>query len=483
MPGNPGNDAKIVQTVLDGSLDMAVVERGADRVRGLIGRWRPEPAEVDADAHHALARELAAECAVLLKNTGDVLPIGPDVRTIAVVGRFATEPRFQGGGSSHINPTRVDSPLEEIKKLAGDRIITADAEGADLAIVFAGLTDSQESEGYDRETLDLPADQVELIRTTAATARRTVVVLANGGVVSLEGWHDEVDAILEGRLLGQAGGGALADLLFGVVNPSGRLAETIPLRLEDTPSYLNFPGEQHHVRYGEGVMVGYRYYDTAKQAVRYPFGYGLSYTSFEVGDLVVTATGDDSVTARVAVTNTGLRAGKHVVQLYVSTIAGPVRRPVRELRDFTKVALEPGQSTVVQFTLGSRAFAYYDVVEGRWVVAPGEYTVQIGADASTIVAEQTVRLSGDLMAKELTLESSVGEWFAHPVVGPVLMRHLSAGMTREQQEQAAEHADMLRMIESLPMHQFISPMGVQIPDEAVKEMLDLSRSAAQATAL
>ncbi|MEU6720855.1 glycoside hydrolase family 3 C-terminal domain-containing protein [Nonomuraea sp. NPDC046802] len=475
MPGHPANDAKIVQAVRDGELDEAVVDRSVSRVRAMAHSWRPQRAAFDVDAHHALARELAAECAVLLKNDGDTLPVGAQVRTIAVLGPFAAEPRFQGGGSSHITPTRVDSPLEEIRRLAGDRVIASDPENADLAIVFTGLADADESEGYDRAGIELPADQVELIRATAAAARRTVVVLSNGGVVSLEGWHDEVDAILEGWLLGQAGGGAIADLLFGVAAPSGRLAETIPMRLQDTAAYLNFPGEQDVVRYGEGVMVGYRYHETAGRAVRYPFGHGLTYTTFAVSDLTVQATGDDSARVSVTVANTGERYGKHVVQLYVATQAGPVRRPVRELRAFAKVGLEPGRSTTVTFDLDARAFAYWDIKEDRWLVAPGDYTVQIGENASAVVIEDTIKLAGEVIVKELSLDSSVGEWLGHPQVGPVLVRHLAAAMSKEQQAVAAEHPDLLKMIESLPMHQFLSPMGVQLPDETVREMIALSR--------
>ncbi len=314
---------------------------------------------------------------------------------------------------------------------------------------------------------------MRLIRATAAAARRTVVVLSNGGVVSLEGWYDDVDAVLEGWLLGQAGGGAVADLLFGVTGPSGRLAETIPLRLQDTPSFVNFPGEQGAVRYGEGVMVGYRYHETVERPVRHPFGHGLTYTAFAVGDLAVQVTGDDSAHVTLTVANTGRRYGKHVVQLYVATQAGPVRRPVRELRAFTKVALGPGESTAVAFDLDARAFAYWDVTEGRWLVAPGDYTVQIGENASLIVAEETVGLAGEVLVKELTLDSSVGEWFGHPVVGPRLMARLTAGMTEKEQTRAAERARMLRMVESLPMHQFLG--FVRLPEEAVTELMTLSR--------
>jgi beta-glucosidase len=330
-----------------------------------------------------------------------------------------------------------------------------------VAVVFTGLGDREESEGFDRETLDLPAAQVELVRAVAAAAPRTVVVLSHGGVVSLEGWHDEVDAIVDGALLGQAGGGALADVLTGAVNPSGRLAETIPLRLADTPSYLSFPGEQGHVRYGEGVMVGYRHYTTVDRAVRYPFGHGLSYTTFATGDLRVEPVGGDAATVAVTVTNTGGRAGKHVVQVYVATTAGPVRRPARELRAFTKVALRPGQSRTVELALDRRAFAYWDVREGAWVVAAGRYAVQVCADAGTVLAERAIALDGDDLVPALTPSSSVGEWFGHPVAGPALRRHLAALPGDLPPEEAAS---MLRMVASMPMRRFVADMARDLPD-------------------
>ena len=240
------------------------------------------------------------------------------------------------------------------------------------------------------------------------------------------------NAILDGFLPGQAGGAAVADLLFGVANPSGRLAETIPLRLADNPSYVNFPGEQGHVRYGEGVMVGYRWYATVGLPVRYPFGHGLSYTTFAVSDLTVAATGPDTARASVAVINTGARAGQHVVQVYVAAAAGPVRRPARELRAFTKVRLEPGETRTVTLDLDRRAFAYYDIHEAGWIVAPGTYRVQVGENAATIVGEVAITLTGDLVIPELTLDSTVGEWFSHPIVGATLLDELTAGMTGEQ---------------------------------------------------
>jgi beta-glucosidase len=284
-----------------------------------------------------------------------------------------------------------------------------------------------------------------------------------------------VDAIVEGFLLGQAGGGAVADILFGVVNPSGHLAETIPLRLEDNPSWLNFPGEQGHVRYGEGVFVGYRYYTTVGVPVRYPFGHGLSYTTFDTSDLEVSASGADAAVARVTVRNSGDVAGKHVVQLYVSTTAGPVRRPLRELRAFAKVELQPGESRIVELPLDRRAFAYWDTNVGDWVVASGEYVIQVCADAETVLVEEGLSLTGDAVVRELTMDSSVGDWFAHPLVGPALMAGLTESMTAEQQEQADANPEGLRMVESMPMRQFLVFTNGAIPMEALEQLIGLSK--------
>ena len=441
---------------------------------------------------------------MLLKNDGGVLPLtgrGP----IAVVGEFARTPRYQGGGSSHVNPTRVDVPLDAIRALAagsgravgfaagftvrhgdsagdgtGDAAAlreeaVAAARHAEVTVIFAGLGEREESEGFDRETLDLPAAQVDLIRAVAAASPRTVVVLSHGGVVSLEGWHDDVDAILDGFLLGQAGGAAVADLLFGVANPSGHLAETIPLRLADNPSYVNFPGEQGHVRYGEGVMVGYRWYTTVGLPVRYPFGHGLSYTTFATSGLTVEATGPDTARASVTVTNTGERAGQHVVQVYVATTAGPVRRPVRELRAFTKVSLEPGETRTVPLDLDRRAFAYYDIRAAGWIVAPGTYIVQVGENAATVLCEAAISLTGDLIIPELTLDSTVQDWFTHPIVGATLLDELTAGMTGEQRSALPADPDLLQMVASMPMHKALEMLGGAVPEATLQRLMARSR--------
>ncbi|MDI2129414.1 glycoside hydrolase family 3 C-terminal domain-containing protein [Yinghuangia seranimata] len=499
MPADDGTGTvKIVEAVRSGELGEDVVDRSVARVLALSGLVADATNGLKdkEEEHHALARELAAECVVLLRNEGGALPLSPDAR-IAVIGEFAAAPRFQGGGSSHINTTRTTAAVDAIRALAADEgnavsyargyalDASADAQAllaeaasaaraADVAVVFAGLDERDESEGYDRETLDLPAAQVEVIRAVAAAAARTVVVLSNGGVVSLEGWHDEVDAIVEGWLLGQAGGGAIADVLFGAANPSGHLAETIPMRLQDNPSYLNFPGENGHVRYGEGVMVGYRHYNSVELPVRYPFGHGLSYTTFETREVTATLTGDDTATASVTVANTGSRAGKHVVQVYVATTAGPVRRPTRELRAFTKVALAPGESRTVELALDRRAFAYYDIVQGGWTVAGGDYRIQVGRNAVDIAAETSLTLAGDAIVRPLSLDSTVNDWFSHPVVGPELMGRLAQGMPEQSPEEAEENARMMRMVDSMPMRQFVGFIAHIVTTEHLEALIGLS---------
>ncbi|MFF1301918.1 glycoside hydrolase family 3 C-terminal domain-containing protein [Streptomyces sp. NPDC058307] len=499
MPGtHRRTDAEVADAVRSGALDEAVVDTALARLRGLAERVRAQadPVAVDFDAHHRLAREAAADCLVLLKNHHQALPLAPNGR-IAVIGEFATNPRYQGGGSSHVNATRVESPLEELRVLLPEAQVefaqgydtagSADAGvlreeavalagQAGTAVLVIGLREADESEGFDREHVQLPADQVELIRSVAQAARRTVVVLLNGGVVSLEGWHDDVDAVVEAWLPGQAGGGAIADVLTGRVDPSGRLPETMPFRLADTPSFLNFPGEQGHVRYGEGVMVGYRYYETADVAVRYPFGHGLSYTSFKQSGFQVTPTGPDTATVSVTVTNTGERSGKHVVQVYVAAPERPVSSPARELRGFTKVALAPGETTTVEIDLDRRAFAYWDITRGDWTVAAGQYRVQLADNAHAVVATATLDLAGDHLVRPLTLDSTVSEWFGHPTVGPALRAAMMSGPAEEQSGAAEEDADALVLLSSMAMRQFAGFLPRPMPDEALERLMRMSEA-------
>jgi beta-glucosidase-like glycosyl hydrolase len=506
MPG-PGeaSTTAILDAVRTGRLDRAVIETAAARVRLLADRTQPAEAAlpIDVDAHHALARRAAARSVVLLRNEHDVLPLAAGTR-VAVLGPLAVDPQFQGGGSSRVTPTRVDEPLAELRALLGAEAITyapgygravdadqqtlraaaVEAARGRVAIVFAGLYESEQSEGFDRDDIELPDGQVELILAVTEVAERTVVVLQNGGVVSLEPWHDRVDAILEGFALGQAAGGAIADVLTGRIDPAGRLAETIPLRIADTPAYLTFPGENEVARYAEGVFVGYRYYSTVDRAVRYPFGHGLSYTSFSTGQPTVTITGADSVHVRIEVENTGPRTGTEVLQVYVAPDAAPVRRPTRELRAFRAVTLKPGERRVVELQLERRAFAYWNVPKQRWRVQPGEYAVEIGRSAAEIIGRALVVLEGDSDRPDpLTLDSTVEQWFDHPVVGPALLEGMLQGATQEQRAGMEANLDALKMVGSMPMAQFARMPMVGIPEQALQHLIGLSEAAASGSDL
>lgn len=448
MPSSGGRtDAQLVAAVREGRLEESALDLAADRLLELIRRAQERPAEpgpLDVDAHHALAREVAGRAIVLLKNEDALLPLAPEAR-LAVIGEFARTPRYQGAGSSQITPTRLDVPLEEIRALSRGEVgfapgFTTDGSGdaaalraeavelagrAEVAVVFLGLPDAAESEGYDREHIDLPADQLALLDAVVEANPRTVVVLSNGSVVALP-FADRVPAILEGWLLGQAGGGALADVLLGAVNPSGRLAETIPLRLEDTPAFGNFPGEHGHVRYGEGLLVGYRWYDAKDLAVRYPFGHGLSYTTFAYGEASAALTADGDIAVTVPVTNTGDRAGREVVQLYTALPGSTVQRPPRELKAFASVALESGETRPVELLVRREDLAHWDVRVERWIVEGGTYALEIGASSRDLRAATSVEVEGDPVDLPISLSSTFEELLAHPVAGPALQAALDA---------------------------------------------------------
>ncbi|MBL7253014.1 glycoside hydrolase family 3 C-terminal domain-containing protein [Actinoplanes sp. LDG1-01] len=486
MPGTGGvTDKQIIDAVRAGELDERIVDAAVSRVLRLVERAYPGPelvhgpimelgvapgdrlsdeqlALLRADEHHNLAREAAAGCITLLRNENAVLPLNPDQR-VAVIGAFAAHARIQGGGSSGVDPTRVDNALDFLPEAlyapgyvhtpldayqddldaylaahdatfaddgtgparrsaalaralrlaaAAERVaagpLSARAESliedavvvardADVIVVFAGLPLAFEQEADDRTTLALPADQAELLRRLGELPAPLVVVLSNGAAVTMDPWHDRADAIVEAWLPGQAGAGAVVDVLLGRVNPSGKVAETFPLAVEDTPGYVTWTGERGTVLYGEGVFIGYRWYDALRRPVRYPFGHGLSYTSFAYGELDVDLIDAAAGAVRVSctVTNTGRVAGREVVQLYVGDPDAAVRRPERELRGFEKVALEPGESTRVVFELSSRDFAYWDVAVDDWRREGGEFTIEVGASSRDPRLRATIELPDD----------------------------------------------------------------------------------------
>ncbi|MER7701516.1 glycoside hydrolase family 3 C-terminal domain-containing protein [Kitasatospora sp. NPDC097605] len=444
-----GTDDEIVTAVEEGRLEAAAVATAAERVLRL--RDRVDRAERlaawDTDAHHELAREAARDGAVLLKNDGGLLPLDPQAnQRVAVIGEFARTPRYQGHGSSRVTPTRVDTAWDALRAQAGPDLALAFAPGftldgapdavlateavalaaeSDTVLLFLGLPDTAETEGLDRADIALPAEQVELLRHVAAVCPRVAVVLANGSVVSVAEWQDDAAAVLETWLGGQAGGSAVADLLFGAHSPSGKLTESIPLRLQDTPSYPHFPGQDGHSVYGEGRYVGYRHYDTVDLPVAYPFGHGLSYTTFRYDDLEVERTGENTWTARVTVTNTGPRGGAEVVQLYLAVDEPRPTRPRHELRGFAKLRLEPGASGRAEFHLTGRDLARWSTTRGGWRIDPGTFTVEVGASSRDIRLRSWLRTPGDGVLDPLTPQSSLGEWLAHPIGSAVLAEHLA----------------------------------------------------------
>ena len=421
MPASGGsNDRRIVEAVRNGQLDEKDVDESVRRILNIIDRYlqnrKPETAW-DMEAQHKLAGELAARCMVLLKNEDSILPFSQNEK-IAVIGRFAEKPRFQGGGSSHINCFRTESLLDALEgnenitfaqgyatdtETPDDALIeeaVRAAAGADKAVIVAGLPDSFECEGYDRTHMRMPACQNELILRVAQANPSTVVVLYNGSPVEMP-WIGSVKGLVEAYLGGQAVGAATKSVLWGEVSPCGRLPESFPVRLEDNPSYLSYGGEGNRALYQEGIFVGYRYYDKKHMQVLFPFGYGLSYTTFSYSNLragSACVTDTQELEVSVDVTNTGSRSGREVVQLYVEAPESDVFRPVRELKEFANVQLQPGETRTVSFRLGKRAFAYWKSGLHDWYVESGAYQIQIGRSSRDIVLSCPVEVTGTVQA-------------------------------------------------------------------------------------
>lgn len=437
MPGpRPRRTAALVDAVRNGALDEQVLNASAERIAGLALRAMQVRSQrpVDHGAHHELARRIAAEGLVLLKNDG-VLPLQPGQR-LAVVGRAGRELQLGGGGSSCVTPTRLDVPLAEIEALAGpgaveyaagypldnsfsDVLITEAAEcagRADVALVCIDLPGSKETEGADRANFGLGRHRVALIQAVAAVQPKVVVVLNVGAPVAMAPWGDAVSAILAAWLPGQAGAGAIADVLFGRVNPSGRLAETFPLRLQDTPAFLDRANDV--ARYGEGLHIGYRWYDAREIGVAYAFGFGLSYTTFAYGPVVVSADtvrDVDGVTVSVDVTNTGRVAGAEVVQVYVRHPASRIVRPVKELKGFAKVHLQPGEAKTVDIELGFRAFAFWSTAHQAWATEDGPVEVIVAASATDLRGSAVVELvSTTALPSVLDRDTPAEDWLADP---------------------------------------------------------------------
>lgn len=499
MPPNlPRSPDQVVAAVRSGELDADLLDARVRTVLELVdkGMGVLELDEgFDADAHHRLARAAAAESVVLLKNDPRVggsviLPLAADSR-IAVIGEFARTPRFQGAGSSQVVPTRIENVLDEliatfadvtfaagygIGDTSNDDVLRAEAvaaaDAADTVVMLIGLPGADESEGFDRTHMNLPPNQIATLAWVAATNPNVVVVLVNGSTVVLGEVTPHATALVEAWLGGQAAGGAIADVLSGRVNPSGRLAETFPRRLEDNPSYLNFPGDSQVVRYGEGLYIGYRGYDKSGTDVAFPFGFGLSYTTFALSDLQVRITGaaaDDTLAAEVTVTvaNTGPVAGAEVVQVYVRDVATSVTRPIRELKGFAKPVLEPGRSEQVTITLDQRAFSFWSDVHRRWVVEPGEFVVEVGHHSRDLPLHETVTIDAPSIAAPLTADSTLQEWMADPAGRALLAEAVAAG-----QPDPTRDEELVVVIGAMPMSALAAFAGMSIDHDTLDKLVE-----------
>lgn len=466
-------DDQIVYAVRDGRIQPEQLDRMAQGMVDLVNKTRSamsiDDYHFDVDAHDEVAHQAAIESMVLLKNDDDILPVAANAK-IAVIGEFARTPRYQGGGSSHITPTKMTSFLDTLAARGvdvafapgftldlepADRTLEAEAvetaKNADVVLMFLGLPEAAESEGFDRETLDIPAKQVELLKAVAAENKNIVVVLSNGSVVSVAPWAGNAKGILESWLLGQAGGPALADVIFGKVSPSGKLAQTIPMNINDDPSMINWPGEEGHVDYGEGVFVGYRYYDTYDKAVDYPFGFGLSYATFAIDGVNVAKTGANTAHVTATVANTSDVDAAETVQVYVAPGKAAVARPKHELKGFRKVFLKAGESAEITFDLDERAFAYWSEKFNDWHVEAGEYTVEVGTSSRDIAAVAVVTLDGDGKALPLDEWSTFGEWADDPVGSKIVASVYAEGEAGNLPQ--LPDNDMMRMfLKSMPIN-------------------------------
>lgn len=498
MPGPAASSKQqLVEAVISGRLEETLLDDSVRRLLQAVERSMDRVLPNDdweAAAHHALARKAAAESIVLLKNDG-ILPLRSDkIRSLAVIGQFAQSPLYQGGGSSKVNPALLDVPLEEIRKLAGEQTVVHYEDGYDeqgstsdaliseavrlaadseVALLFVGIA---QGESEDRKHLYLPEGHIRLIQAVSAVQRNCVVILNNGSAVDMRSWIASVPAVIEAWLPGQAGGGAIADILFGAVNPSGKLSETFPERLSHNPSYLSFPGENGRAIYGEGLFVGYRYYDKKEIQPLFPFGHGLSYTAFHYHHLTLDHShvrDTDTLTVMFDVTNTGTRPGKEVAQLYIRDAECPLVRPEKELKRFAKVSLKPGETGTVIFTLEFRDFCYYDPRFAQWKADSGWFDIIIGSSSRDIRLSESFYL--ETVSKSnpvLDMNSTVKEWL-QTGSGRQAIRYAGEFNTRDSNLKADIAADQLQPFYlHMPLYKFMKLLGMsESENDAFQEML------------
>lgn len=502
MPDSGGTtDRQIVEAVKSGKLKQSVLDKTVERILRIVFKFVDGKTEgnFDKEAHHKLVAEIAKESMVLLKNEKNILPLKEkDAESILFVGEFAKTPRYEGGGSAHINTWKVTSALDaakacglkvnyvqgyDVKEKKDKKLLPEAIEASKKAktvVIFAGLPDSYESEGYDRKDMKMPQNQDVLISEIAKVNKNVVVVLHNGSPVEMP-WVNDVKGILESYLAGESVGTAQIDLLFGKANPCGKLAETFPVKTSDNPTFLNFPGNGHDVNYAEGIYIGYRYYDKKEMKVQFPFGHGLSYTTFEYSDLKLSSKNildTDKLEVSVKITNTGKVSGKEIVQLYVSELTGTHEdRPVKELKAFTKVQLNPKESKVVTMTLDKRSFAFWNTEIGDWYAPTGEYLISAGASCNDIrlkakvnvtsTAKGVFKINENTVLEEM-LEHPVAAKCAEPLVKCFMDEML--GDRSESEKESVSDEMMLAMLRSMPLRALRS--FINMKDEEVVKFIE-----------
>ncbi|WP_202127837.1 glycoside hydrolase family 3 C-terminal domain-containing protein [Clostridium sp. C2-6-12] len=449
MPSSNGfSSKKIVEAVLAGQLDEAIVDKALENILDIVfkvTKSKKENVYYDKNEHNKLAREVAKNCIVLLKNKHNILPLKKEKlrnKKIAVIGEYAKNPRFQGEGSAHVNPTMVENAYDEILKLGGNSIKIKYSKGystnekniydnnvlikeaqktameCELVILFIGTPDSYDREGFDRKNINLPDNQIKLLREIKKVQKNVIVVLSNGSPIVISPWYDYADAILETWLTGQASGGAVADVLFGIENPSGKLSATFPVQLSDNPTYLDFLDLEDNLQYKEGIFVGYRYYDKKNMEVAFPFGFGLSYTNFNYRELKLSKqiiNENDTLEVRFKIKNTGKYFGKEIAQVYLKKYISNVQAPEKELKAFAKILLFPDEEKEVSFTLNTRDFSYYDVSSKAWIVDSGVVEILIGKSSRDICLIKKIYIKSSYIRKiKYTREILIREFLKNP---------------------------------------------------------------------
>lgn len=486
MPGmGEEGEQLLLQALESGDLEEKVLDQAIRRMLPAILRWqkREQQSGKSLEEQHQFAKKLASESIILLKNEGGMLPLDPQ-EEILVIGELAEKPRFQGGGSSHVNAFRVVSPLEALEQsqrsftyLPGyyldgtedqERNIqaVAAAKTAQKVIIFAGIPEQDESEGFDKDTISLPDSQNQLIAEIAAVCPNVAVVLQSGSAIEMP-WNEKVSAVLSTYLAGEASGEAVEEILYGKVNPSGKLAETFPLRLEDNPTYATFRADKTKEVYHEGIFIGYRYYDKKKMPVLYPFGHGLSYTKFDYSHLTLTQVGDE-LKVELDVENVGEMEGKEVVQVYVSNQVSAVEKPLRALHQFTKVQLMPNEKKHLVLMLNQRSFSWYNETTKAFQTDTGEYMIEVGSSSRDIRLQQKINMDyGEKVPAPLTSNTYLAEVVTNASLRPALEQ---SGLAQAI-DQMMQIPGLDRVLENMPLRTL---MMFGLPQKAVQAFITIA---------